>query len=112
MNTITPFTKVQSINNIENTETIRRPSVNIQAVDRVEKVTQKGLTEKSEKMLLSLLKSGITGEKPDVTVFENATPVDWHKVIEMGFDASTTAILSDGAKDLPKGMIPTTLFVR
>ena len=106
MNTIIPYRNVQQISNIDNPSQIQRAPISGLAVDKVEKVTQKGLTDKSEKMLLTLLKSGITGEKPDAKVFENATSLDWHKVLEMGFDSSTTAILADGAKDLPKGTVP------
>ncbi len=106
MNTITPYRNVQQISNIDNPSQIQRAPISGLAVDKVEKVTQKGLTDKSEKMLLTLLKSGITGEKPDAKVFENVTSLDWHKVLEMGFDSSTTAILADGAKDLPKGTVP------
>lgn len=109
MNTITPFHNIQPISYTGSTT--RRSAINSQSVDRVEKVGQKGLTEKSEKMLLTLLKSGITGEKPDPKVFEGATPLDWHKVLEMGNDSSTTAILTDGAKDLPKGTIPSSTLL-
>lgn len=112
MNTIAPLRQDSYANNTSAPTTTQRVFINSQSVDRVEKVAQKDLTEKPEKMLLTLLKSALTGEEPDVKVFEGATKSDWNKVFEMGHDSSISAILTDGAKGLPEGTIPTTVLIK
>ena len=70
------------------------------------KSTVKRTMDKSEQMVLSLLRAGINDEMPDAKLFQNATQKDWNKLLEISNGLSVTAILSDGISKLPKGTVP------
>ena len=108
MTDITPtLSTVRSSGTITPNKTnTQRTYINGKTADRIEKVNNSAIKEKSERMLLSLLKTGLSGEELDKSEFLNATKEDWKKVLELGNESSVTAILLDGAEKLPKNSIP------
>ena len=110
MNTLTPICHNNTVFNnctINNRVSFRGND----QVDRVELSTEKEGMKKSEKMLLSLLKSGLSGEAPEEKVFANATISDWQKVVEMSDKSATTAILYDGIKSMKKTSVPAETLI-
>lgn len=108
------ITQVTTLNTptINQTQTTpqRRPLPEMQ-VERLEKVSGVNPMEKPSKMLLSLLRTALSDEKPDLEPLKGANHYDWLKMIEIADEASVSAMASDAFAKLPKGTIPTTVIM-
>ena len=58
------------------------------------------------KMLLSLLKSTLNGEKADASLFQGRSYEDWVRMYNLGQDNAVTPLLLDGLKNTPEIKIP------
>lgn len=58
------------------------------------------------KMLLSLLKSTLNGQKADISLFQGRTYEDWVRMYNLGHDSAVTPLLLDGLKNTPEIKIP------
>lgn len=58
------------------------------------------------KMLLSLLKSTLNGEKADASLFQGRSYEDWVRMYNLGYDNAVTPLLLDGLKNTPEIKVP------
>lgn len=80
--------------------------------DRVEKIGEASPTEKPTRMLMSLLKSSISGGDVNMAPFKGANYHDWDKLLEIANEASVTAVAFESYPKLPKGTIPADIAAK
>ncbi|MCR5265665.1 MAG: nucleotidyltransferase family protein [Cyanobacteria bacterium RUI128] len=78
--------------------------------DRIEKIGEASPTEKSTRMLLSMLKSSLSGGEVNMAPFKGANYFDWAKLLEIANEASVTAVALESSSKLPKGTIPADIM--
>ena len=80
-------------------------------VERLEKINGADPFDKPSKMLLSLLKTSFSDEKPDLEIFKGANHSDWLKMVEIADESSVSAMAADAVAKMPKNTIPTRVIV-
>ncbi len=113
-NTITPMTTTMlDFSKTEKSNTTSRTGLLHQIhIDKMDKIGNTNPDEKPMKMLLSLIRSTISGEELDKEAFKGANYHDWSKLLEKGTEASVTGIAYDSIAKLPKGTVPTGILVK
>lgn len=81
-------------------------------VDRLEKTTLNETSERPTKVLVSLLKSGLTGKAANPKEVKSCTIAEWEKLLHIADEASVTGIVLDAVEMLPKDTVPTDVKVR
>ncbi len=112
MNTITPLTSTQGAVSINSKNANRRAFLGTNGVDKVEKIGNTNPNEKPVKMLLSLLRSSLSGEEIQQEAFKGANYHDWTTMLTIAHRSSTTGIAYDSLKKLPKGTVPTGISLK
>ena len=106
MNTISPNFYSPMISNIKLNP--QKPyTINMQSVDSIQKVGE--VTDKNvipAKMLLSLMKSGLNGEKTDPKLFVGRSYEDWVRMYNMSHDNAVMPLVYEGIKNTPDIKVP------
>lgn len=115
MNIITPM--ISGASGTNKSETVSSPKTSayltkMYGADKIERISKTDPDEKPMKMLMSLIRSTISGEELDKEAFKGANYHDWSKLLEKGTEASVTGIAYDSVGKLPKGTVPTGILVK
>lgn len=106
MNTISPNFYSPMISNIKLNP--QKPyTINMQSIDSIQKVGE--VTDKNvipAKMLLSLMKSGLNGEKTDPKLFVGRSYEDWVRMYNMSHDNAVMPLVYEGIKNTPDIKVP------
>lgn len=102
MNTISPNFYSPMISNVKLNP--QKPyTINMQSVDSIQKVGE--VADKNiipAKMLLSLMKSGLSGEKTDPKLFVGRSYEDWVRMYNMSHDNAVMPLVYAGIKNTPE----------
>ena len=117
MNFFTPsvsdVNKVSTTNQVRSEKPVKRVSImTTNSIDKVEKLGGVKSDEKATKMLLALIKSSLSGEELDASVFKGANHHDWMELINVSNRASMTGFAFDSLGKLPKGTVPTAITLK
>ncbi len=106
MNTISPNFYSPMISNIKLNP--QKPyTINMQSVDSIQKVsTASDPKVIPAKMLLSLMKGGLNGEKVDPKLFVGRNHNDWVRMYNMSHDNAVMPLVYEGIKNTPDIKVP------
>lgn len=106
MNTIPKISYSPMISNVKLNS--QKPyNINMQAVDSIQKVSNASdVNAIPAKMLLSLMKGGLNGEKVDPKLFVGISHNDWARMYNMSLENAVLPVAYDGLKNTPEIKIP------
>ena len=102
INNYTPIIPKQNIN-ITNQQFKYTPQ-GVDAIQKTAEATNPNI--KPAKMLLSLMKGGISGKEADAKLFESATNEDWIRMYNLSHQNAVTQIAFDGIKNSKNITVP------
>ena len=110
---VSDVNKVSTINQIQPKKNLKKASIiTTNSIDKVEKLGGVKSDEKATKMLLALIKSSLSGEELDASVFKGANHHDWMELINVSNRSSMTGFAFDSLGKLPKGTVPTAIILK